>query len=81
MRVELYTRTTCNACNQTKKILVEQNVPFVEYQLERDLKREDLLQKFPDAKMLPVVVVDGVQIADIREAILKEQRGHGKITA
>ncbi len=78
MRVELYTRTTCSACTQTKKILVESNVPFIEYQLERDLKREDLLQRFPDAKKLPVVVVDGVQIADIREVIL---RGNGKISA
>ncbi len=69
MKVEVYTRDTCKACTQTKKILVESNVPFIEYQLERDLKREELLEKFPTAKTLPVVVVDGVHVADIRAII------------
>ena len=69
MKVEVYTRDACSACTQTKKLLVESNVPFVEYQLERDLKREELLERFPTAKKLPVVVVDGVQVADIRAII------------
>ncbi len=62
MKVELYTRESCQMCIKTKRMLVEKNVPFIEYKLEHDIKREDLLKQLPQAKVLPIIVVDGIYI-------------------
>lgn len=62
MRVELFTRDTCQMCIMTKKMLVERNVPFVEHKVGHDIQREEILERFPQAKKLPVIVVDGIYI-------------------
>jgi len=62
MRVDLYTRETCQTCILTKKMLVERNVPFTEHKVGHDIQREEILEQFPQAKKLPVIVVDGIYI-------------------
>jgi len=64
MKIELYTRNNCSACTTTKKLLTERELPYVEYVLERDIKREEVIEKFPGTKHLPVIVVDGIQIGN-----------------
>lgn len=63
--VEVYTRDGCSACVNAKKILTDSTTPYQEYKIGRDITREQVLEKFPSAKNLPVIVVDGVQVADI----------------
>ena len=62
MMVDLYTRDTCQTCILTKKMLVERNVPFTEYIVGQDIQREEVLVRFPEAKMLPVIIADGIYI-------------------
>jgi len=62
MKVELFTRYSCQACIQTKKMLMERNVAFIEHIVGHDIQREEVLERFPEAKMLPVIIVDGIYI-------------------
>lgn len=63
--IEVYTRDGCSACVNAKKILNDSKATFQEYKVGRDVTREQVLEKFPGAKSLPVIIVDGVQVADI----------------
>jgi len=62
MKVEIFTRDSCQTCIMTKKMLVERNVPFTEYIVGHDIQREEVLIRFPEAKMLPVIIADGIYI-------------------
>ncbi len=62
MTIELYTRDSCNTCTYTKRILKEQNIQFTEHKIGVDIERDELRTKFPHARLLPIVIVDGVFI-------------------
>ena len=60
--VEIYSKDNCPYCNRAKQLLNTMNIPFNEQKLDRDFTREILLERFPNAKSYPVVVVDGFHI-------------------
>lgn len=60
--VEVYTKDNCPYCNKAKQLLKTMNIQFNEQKLDRDFTRQILLEKFPNAKTYPVVVVDGFHI-------------------
>jgi glutaredoxin len=70
MNIELYTRGACQLCDQTKTALKKNNLAFEERIIERDITRDEVLEKFPGARMLPIVVVDGTWIGG-RDEILR----------
>lgn len=57
--IEIYTRDGCFYCTQAKKLLVETNKEYVEYVIGKDVTRDDVIAKFPEQKVLPIVLVDG----------------------
>ena len=65
--IEIYTRSNCPLCVATKSFLVEKQVEYVEYVLGQDIMKEDLLQKFPHAKVVPIIMINGYQIAGLSE--------------
>lgn len=65
--VEIYSRDTCGACQNAKKMLSEKNVPYVEYKVDVDITRDDLLKKFPNARSLPVIIFNGKQITEVTD--------------
>jgi len=64
MLVEIYTRDGCTLCEEKKAQLRSQNVPFTEYVIDKDVTRDSVKAAFPRARMLPVIVVDGVWMKD-----------------
>lgn len=69
--IELYSKPNCPACVVTKNRLKTAKVAFMEYTIGVDVERDAVLERFPDARMLPIVVVDGVWVMDI-ENLLKQ---------
>jgi len=63
--VEIYTKDGCNNCDTAKRMLNEKNVEYVEYIVGRDISREDVLTRFPTAKTVPIMVVDGKTIKEV----------------
>jgi len=60
--IEIYSKQDCPYCFKSKELLKNAGMSFVERKLNEDFTREILLDKFPNAKSYPVVVVDGFHI-------------------
>jgi len=67
MAIEIYSKDSCPQCVQAKTLLKNKGKDFVEYKLDRDFTREILLDKFPEAKTFPVIVIDGFNIGGINQ--------------
>lgn len=62
MYVEIYTKDDCQYCHLAMRELTIKAIPFTEQRLNRDFSREQIMEKFPQAKAFPVIVVDGFYI-------------------
>lgn len=63
MFVEIYGKDACPYCDMAKRKAEEfLNCEFVYKKLGVDFTREELLEKFPDARTFPQITVDGVSI-------------------
>jgi glutaredoxin 3 len=67
MLIEIYTKPSCSYCNQAKRLLESNNIPYTEHKLNVHFTREQLLKLFPTAKTYPVVVIDGFNIGGYTE--------------
>lgn len=67
MNIEIYTRGGCSYCELAKGLLNQSGIKFTEYKLNEDFTREVLLEKFPEARTFPVVVIDGFRIGGYTE--------------
>lgn len=63
MQLEIYTRKTCSRCDYVKGVLNTKNIPYAEHVIDEvEVTREEVLSKFPEAKILPIVVLDNTWI-------------------
>lgn len=58
MKIEIYTKPNCSYCVHAKKFLQEKNIDYIEYKLNENFTREELLLKVPSAKTYPVILID-----------------------
>lgn len=65
--IEIYSKENCTYCVSAKNLLTSRNKLFTEHKLGVDYTREQLLEKFPNAKSFPVIVVDGYHIGGFVE--------------
>jgi glutaredoxin len=75
--LELYTKRDCSVCEQTKNLLKTKNVEYVEYLIEYDITKEDVLAKFPGVKKAPIIVLGGYRVGfvELRDIIERGQLG------
>lgn len=60
--IEIYSKDNCVYCVSAASLLTTRNKQFTEYKLGVDYTREQILEKFPNARSFPVVVIDGYHI-------------------
>jgi glutaredoxin len=65
--IEIYSKDNCNLCLQAKNLLTALQKDFTLYKLDEDFSREELIQKFPNAKSFPVVVIDSEFVGSYNE--------------
>lgn len=70
MKIEIYTKPTCQSCVITKRWLTENNFTYTEYIIGESITREAVLEKFPTAKVVPIAIVDGQWIGS-KEQLLE----------
>lgn len=63
----IYSKNNCNYCVRAKSILSIKNLEYKEFVLDKDYTKEELLKKFPEAKTLPQIEIDGIAIGGYRE--------------
>ena len=62
MTVEIWGKPRCNFCEKAKQLCESRNLNYVYKQLDIDFTREEILEKFPDAKTFPQIIVIGTQV-------------------
>jgi glutaredoxin 3 len=62
MIVEVYSKNNCIFCTRAKDLLSRKNIPYTEYNIDMNYTREEFLQKFPNAKTVPQIVINGEHI-------------------
>lgn len=79
--VEIWTKENCSYCTKAKQFLSNKNIPYTELKLNEDFTREHLLEKFPNARTFPVIVIDGFYIGGYTqlEEMVNEQRDSRKL--
>ena len=60
--VEIWGRPGCSYCERAKQICKKFGLNYIYHQLDEDFTREELLERFPDAKTFPQIIVDGEYI-------------------
>jgi glutaredoxin len=65
----LITRKDCLYCNQAKSVLQENSVEYEELIIGETITRDEVIAKYPDQKLLPIVVVDGNAIGTYGELL------------
>jgi glutaredoxin len=52
----IYTKDNCVLCEQAKDLLTAKGLPFITMKLYEDISRDELLQKFPNARTMPQIL-------------------------
>lgn len=55
--ITLYTRPSCSECVKAKNLLKDNQISFKEIEIDKDISRDELLEQFPSAKVLPLIVL------------------------
>lgn len=63
--IELYTKPSCHHCQRAKQILRAQELVFYVHEIGKDITRDEVILKFPTAKTLPVIVVNGDMLGGV----------------
>lgn len=58
MKTIVYSKENCPACVALKARLTKEGEEFVEVVVGKDITREDFIQKFPQVRMMPHMVVE-----------------------
>lgn len=56
--INIYTRDGCPHCTEIKQFLKNRNVDYNEFKIGVDVQREQVLEKFPDQKTLPIITLN-----------------------
>ena len=74
MNIEIYTKSNCPHCTQAKALLDAHSLTYTTFSLaehgetgEQYITREELLNRFPDARTMPQIKIDGVAIGGLTE--------------
>ena len=61
MQIDVNTRydPPCSYCIATKAHLNKERIQFNEYVVGKDLTKNELMEQFPLARTLPVILIDG----------------------
>jgi len=65
--IELYTKEACPVCKQAKDLLDAKKILYWEYEIGFNISREEVLSRFPNAKVVPVIVYNGQVMGGVSE--------------
>lgn len=59
MNIEIYGRPGCSYCNMAKDLLNKKGLHYTEHVVGSTMTREEFFEKFPEAKTVPQITIDG----------------------
>ena len=74
MKIEIYSKELCTYCIMAERLAEEiiekypnQDNSYIKLNLNEDFNREQLLEKFPNARTFPQITIDGKSIGGYTE--------------
>lgn len=67
----IYTKENCTYCAQAKNLLNKMGKDYIEYKLDVDFTREDILNLFPHAKTFPQIIYEGEHVGGFTDLAKK----------
>jgi glutaredoxin len=67
MMIEIYTKDNCGYCVSAKSLLKSKNIEYKEYHIPNDISREEVMEKFPGIRTVPIIIKDGQLIGGFNE--------------
>lgn len=67
--IEIYSKDHCVFCDKAKSLLDKLSKQYNQYKLDEHFTRDEIIEKFPDARTFPIVVVDGKWIGGYNELL------------
>lgn len=65
--IEVYGKPDCNYCVKAKNFLDSKSIAYDYYTVGQDITTEEVIERFPSARSVPVVVVNGTHIGGYDE--------------
>jgi glutaredoxin 3 len=65
----IYTKENCTWCVAAKEFLKNQRTSYEEIKIGEDITRDELLEKYPEAKTVPIIVIDNEWIGGYMELV------------
>lgn len=69
MTIQIYSLSNCSYCKRAKELLTINNLSYKELVVGVDISREDVVNKFPGRKELPIIEIDGQLIGGYADLI------------
>jgi glutaredoxin len=60
--ITVYTKADCKFCTYAKQLLRSKQIEYNEVKVGEDVPRDTVVELFPNARTLPIIVVNGVNI-------------------
>ena len=65
--VEVISKDNCPYCVKAKQLLEKLNIEFVEKKVGKDITREELLERVPNARSVPQIFINNENIGGYQE--------------
>lgn len=67
--IDVYSKPNCGWCESAKTMLGNRNLLYTEHQIGRDITRDEFLEKFPNARTVPYILIDGRVIGGYNDLV------------
>ncbi len=67
--IHIYSRENCAFCLKAKNLLNENNIQYQEIIIGKDIDRNEVIQKFPNRKLLPIVLTNDTMIGGYEDLV------------
>ena len=65
--IEIWSKPQCPFCDRVVQLCEMKGLEFKKYMIDVDYSREDLLEKFPNARTFPQITMDSIYIGGYTE--------------
>ena len=65
--VEIWGKSHCSYCDRAIRLCDKEGLDYTYYQLDEDYTKEELVELFPNTKMLPQITIDNKHIGGFME--------------
>ena len=67
MKYEIYTKDNCSFCESAKQLLKIKNIEYTQYHIPNDISREEVMEKFPGVRTVPIILINDKYIGGYTE--------------